>query len=217
MQVGGCPQILESRGGEKTRRSVVPVTVWRYLVWRNRFCYLFQLLHRSPRWCSARVSYEREIGVVDGVVDGQMAPYDKHRSMDSIVGAVVVLYFLSIGLSSGEYVFKPSFILYPAAKVQTSFRQNASSIGRWGRSATNPVTIPGSTASGTADVGYAYTLTGSPSPPNSPPINMPPPIPPRPVIRQSSFTKIGYMINTAVNGTKKQFSSSNSGSGNGGR
>ncbi|XP_035782679.1 serine/threonine-protein phosphatase 2A 55 kDa regulatory subunit B alpha isoform isoform X1 [Anopheles albimanus] len=102
------------------------------------------------------------------------------------------------------------------SKVQTSFRQNASSIGRWGRSATNPVTIPGSTASGTADVGYAYTLTGSPSPPHSPPINMPPPIPPRPVIRQSSFTKIGYMINTAVNGTKKQFSSSNSSSGNGG-
>ncbi|XP_050087306.1 serine/threonine-protein phosphatase 2A 55 kDa regulatory subunit B alpha isoform isoform X1 [Anopheles aquasalis] len=102
------------------------------------------------------------------------------------------------------------------SKVQTSFRQNASSIGRWGRSATNPVTIPGSTASGTADVGYAYTLSGSPSPPHSPPINMPPPIPPRPVIRQSSFTKIGYMINTAVNGTKKQFSSSNSSSGNGG-
>uniref|UniRef100_A0A2M4CT21 Serine/threonine-protein phosphatase 2A 55 kDa regulatory subunit B n=1 Tax=Anopheles darlingi TaxID=43151 RepID=A0A2M4CT21_ANODA len=102
------------------------------------------------------------------------------------------------------------------SKVQTSFRQNASSIGRWGRSATNPVTIPGSTASGTADAGYAYTLTGSPSPPHSPPINMPPPIPPRPVIRQSSFTKIGYMINTAVNGTKKQFSSSNSSGGNGG-
>ncbi|XP_040153929.1 protein phosphatase PP2A 55 kDa regulatory subunit isoform X2 [Anopheles arabiensis] len=48
---------------------------------------------------------------------------------------------------------------------------------------------------------------------------MPPPIPPRPVIRQSSFTKIGYMINTAVNGTKKQFSSgssSNSSSSNSG-
>uniref|UniRef100_A0A182QSS5 Uncharacterized protein n=1 Tax=Anopheles farauti TaxID=69004 RepID=A0A182QSS5_9DIPT len=67
------------------------------------------------------------------------------------------------------------------------------------------------TASGTAD-GYGYTLTSSPSPPHSPPINMPPPIPPRPVIRQSSFTKIGYMINTAVNGTKKQFSSGSSSS-----
>ncbi|KFB52002.1 hypothetical protein ZHAS_00020177 [Anopheles sinensis] len=102
------------------------------------------------------------------------------------------------------------------AKVQTSFRQNASSIGRWGRSTTNPVTIPNSTVVSGAGDSYGYTLTGSPSPPHSPPINMPPPIPPRPVIRQSSFTKIGYMINTAVNGTKKQFSSSSSNSGSSG-
>ncbi|XP_053673963.1 protein phosphatase PP2A 55 kDa regulatory subunit [Anopheles nili] len=122
-------------------------------------------------------------------------------------------------LANGSRESSSTLVCLHVPKVQTSFRQNASSIGRWGRSTTtNPVTIPGSTAGVTTD-GYGYTLTSSPSPPHSPPINMPPPIPPRPVIRQSSFTKIGYMINTAVNGTKKQFSSgsssSSSSSGNG--
>ncbi|XP_039448767.1 protein phosphatase PP2A 55 kDa regulatory subunit isoform X1 [Culex pipiens pallens] len=96
------------------------------------------------------------------------------------------------------------------SKVQTSIRQSTPSLGRWGRSTvtSSPIAIPaGAGGGGGGDSEYLGA-----SPPHSP--NSPPPIPPRPVARQSSFTKIGYMINTAVNGTKKQFISSTSG-GNG--
>lgn len=95
--------------------------------------------------------------------------------------------------------------LFPA-KVQTSIRQSTPALGRWGRSTvtSSPIAIPAGAGGGGGDSEYLGA-----SPPHSP--NSPPPIPPRPVARQSSFTKIGYMINTAVNGTKKQFISSTSG------
>ncbi|XP_029716091.1 uncharacterized protein LOC115259546 [Aedes albopictus] len=105
------------------------------------------------------------------------------------------------------------------SKVQTSVRQSTPSLGRWGRStvSSSPIAIPGGErgglgATGSGNAGTSPEYLGGMSPPHSP--NSPPPIPPRPVIRQSSFTKIGYMINTAVNGTKKQFiGSSGGGSG----
>ena len=71
------------------------------------------------------------------------------------------------------------FNFFFLVKIQTVTTKHAPSIGRWGRHNSGPGPEP------------------------------PPPLPPRnaahmQVQRQSSFTKIGSMINTAMNGARRQ-------------